>query len=119
MPKVYNKRDKYVPQDAVYIGRPTPWGNPFTHLTSPTKAEIRVRTRDDSVKFYDALVRGDMELFENFTPALKEPVLTAIRMHMDWIQQHLHELKGCDLVCWCAPLACHGDILLAHANKED
>lgn len=23
----------------------------------------------------------------------------------------LHELKGKCLVCWCAPLACHGDVL--------
>ncbi len=24
----------------------------------------------------------------------------------------LPELKGKDLVCWCAPLPCHGDILI-------
>jgi hypothetical protein len=23
-----------------------------------------------------------------------------------------HELAGRDLVCWCAPLPCHGDVLL-------
>jgi hypothetical protein len=27
------------------------------------------------------------------------------------------ELKGKDLVCFCAPKACHGDILLRLANK--
>lgn len=26
------------------------------------------------------------------------------------------ELKGKDLVCWCAPLACHADVLLEIAN---
>jgi hypothetical protein len=25
-------------------------------------------------------------------------------------------LRGCDLVCFCAPLACHGDLLLWLAN---
>jgi len=29
----------------------------------------------------------------------------------------LDELRGKDLVCWCAPQACHGDILLELANK--
>jgi len=24
----------------------------------------------------------------------------------------LHELDGLDLVCWCAPFPCHGDVLL-------
>jgi hypothetical protein len=28
------------------------------------------------------------------------------------------ELKGKDLVCYCAPLACHGDVLSRIANEE-
>jgi hypothetical protein len=24
----------------------------------------------------------------------------------------VHELAGRDLVCWCAPLPCHGDVLI-------
>jgi hypothetical protein len=28
----------------------------------------------------------------------------------------LDELRGHDLVCWCAPLPCHGDLLLWLAN---
>lgn len=28
----------------------------------------------------------------------------------------LDELHGCDLVCFCAPRACHGDLLLRLAN---
>lgn len=33
----------------------------------------------------------------------------------------LDELRGCDLVCWCAPLACHGDLLkrLAAADRDE
>jgi hypothetical protein len=27
--KVWNKRDRAAPYDAVYVGRGTPWGNPF------------------------------------------------------------------------------------------
>ena len=29
----------------------------------------------------------------------------------------LPQLKGQILGCWCAPLACHGDVLLELANK--
>ena len=29
----------------------------------------------------------------------------------------LHELIGKDLYCWCAPRACHGDILLELSNR--
>lgn len=30
MPKVHNKYHKTAPTNAVYIGRRSPWGNPFT-----------------------------------------------------------------------------------------
>ena len=30
----------------------------------------------------------------------------------------LDELRGRDVVCWCAPLACHGDVLVELANRR-
>lgn len=30
----------------------------------------------------------------------------------------LDELRGRDLICWCAPLACHGDVLTDLANRR-
>ena len=47
-----------------------------------------------------------------------------ISKYANWIrtQEHLmnalDELKGKDLLCWCAPQACHADLLLAMANAE-
>ncbi len=47
---------------------------------------------------------------------------TVIAKYERWLrEQHyllraLDELRGCDLVCFCAPLACHGDLLLWLAN---
>lgn len=29
----------------------------------------------------------------------------------------LPKLRGRDLICWCAPRACHADILLRRANQ--
>ncbi len=43
---------------------------------------------------------------------------TVIAKHERWLREQHHllraidELRGHDLVCFCAPLACHGDLLL-------
>lgn len=87
-PKVLNKyKDKCL--GAVYIGRPTRWGNPFVIGKDGT--------RQDVVEKYEAWVRTKPEL-------------------MALIKK---ELKGRDLVCFCAPLGCHGDVLLKLANGEE
>ena len=33
------------------------------------------------------------------------------------LMKSIKELKGKILGCWCAPRACHGDILVKYANK--
>lgn len=35
-----------------------------------------------------------------------------------YLQAHIGELKGKTLACWCAPLACHGDILAKYAEQS-
>ena len=89
MPTVINKRDASAPAritsgTAVYIGRPTKWGNPFIIGKDGTRA---------------AVIGKYAEWFAT------QPQLHAA----------LHELHGRDLVCWCSPDACHGDILLKAA----
>jgi hypothetical protein len=93
---VWNRRDPKVPADAVYVGRPTKWGNPFkigdcTNIVS----NGRPMSRTDVVLAYrDAVCRG------------RE-------------QEIRKELRGKHLVCWCAPLSCHADVLLEIANAKD
>lgn len=94
IPKVVHfKREKY----DVYIGRGSKWGNPFTHITDkPTKAYYIVGSREEAIqKYREWLLEGDGK----------------------WLLEHLHELKGKTLGCWCHPKACHGDVLLELANK--
>lgn len=92
MPKVYNKHHKNAPSDAVYVGRPTKWGNPFSHLPD-TKAAFQVESREEAVRYYrNMLSEEDHQMIKR-------------------------ELKGKDLVCWCAPKACHADVLLEIANE--
>lgn len=96
MPQVLNKRNLPIDlRNAVYIGRPSKWGNPFSHLKG-TLAQFRVDTRENSILAY----RGYL---------LEHPELIAAARR---------ELKGKDLMCWCAPLACHGDVLLELANEH-
>lgn len=86
---VHCKREAY----DVYIGRPSRWGNPFTHLKRTTRSETVVATREEAVARYEEWVKA-------------QPALMAA----------LPELKDKVLGCWCAPEACHGDVLLRLAN---
>lgn len=46
-----------------------------------------------------------------------------IQKYREWIRMEglderaCRELKGKDLICWCAPLPCHADVLLEIANS--
>src|SRR4051794_16303676 len=82
MPIVHNRYAKTAPKGAVYVGRPSPWGNPF------------VIGRDGD---RDAVIR---KFEQSILPTLD-----------------LRPLRGKDLVCYCAPKACHADALLREANK--
>ena len=83
MPKVYNKYHKNAPKDAVYVGRPSKWGNIYT-----ISGEM---TREKAVAYYRQYVAKKHDLIRR-------------------------ELRGKDLVCFCAPLPCHADVLLEIAN---
>ena len=93
-PKVWNKRDPNTPKDAVYVGRPSKWGNPFVM----SKHE----DRDEVVQKY------------------KTYALSRYLDHHDAFAHELHaELQGKDLVCYCAPKPCHADVLLELANQPE
>ena len=75
----------------VYIGRPSKWGNPYTHKAdSDTLAEFIVPTRKEAINAY----RGWIVFGEG-----------------QHLLHDLHELKGKTLGCWCKPKSCHGDVL--------
>lgn len=92
MPKVLNKRTDTIPADAIYVGRPTKWGNPYKVGDKFTLLESDRETCISRYRLY---------------------LLFNIRLMQD-----LHELRDKDLVCWCAPLPCHADVLLELANRE-
>jgi hypothetical protein len=84
-----------LPPDTVYVGRGSKWGNPFPfdHQVYLGKAWAR-----------DAYAQW----------------LTSTLKGMALLREHLHELKGKNLACWCkAGEACHADVLIALANDAE
>ena len=91
--RIQRKRSKgwRMPEGAVYVGRPTKWGNPY-------RVGIDGNA-DRCVSRYLDKISGNIWTKPN-ARSIKE------------------ELCGRDLVCWC-PLdqPCHADVLLELANK--
>jgi len=77
----------------VYIGRPSFWGNPYSHLIN-SKTPYKVETRLDAIKAFRYMVNSDP----------------------DYIKLVKFHLKGKVLGCWCHPKPCHGDVLAQIAN---
>ncbi len=96
--RIQRKRTKgwRMPQGAVYVGRPTRWGNPFTW-----KFGNPLDCTNDFRRWLDGRHAGWTDR--------REVVL-----------RDIGELRGKDLACWC-PLdqPCHADVLLELANKEE
>jgi hypothetical protein len=86
---VHFKKEKY----DVYIGRPSKWGNPFSHKDG-TLAKFKTNTREEAVKKFEEYLIGNMDLMKD-----------------------LPSLKGKVLGCWCKPKACHGDVLAKYADS--
>ena len=81
----------------VYIGRPSEWGNPYSHIKDrKTKAEFIVKTREESISKYKEWILNQPQLLEK-----------------------LESLQGKKLGCWCKPKSCHGDILVQLIREHD
>lgn len=86
-PRVWRKGDKNIPRGAVYVGRPTEFGNPFT-----MKSECE---RDLVCEKFEAYI-------------LRNPKLMSAAKR---------KLRYKHLICFCAPKRCHADVLLKIANE--
>jgi hypothetical protein len=83
---VHCKREKY----DVYIGRPSFWGNPFTHIRDKNTLAVHlVKDRKEALEKYREYVLSSREMIKR-----------------------LPELKGKILGCWCHPRPCHGEVLI-------
>lgn len=106
MIRVTNKR-AYA-GEGLYVGRPSPLGNPWSHRPSRfiDREGFYVATREEAITRYAEMARA---------------ALDGTRPRPDWKRAfdqlvdraRAAEKDGRDLVllCWCAPLPCHGDVL--------
>ena len=78
----------------VYVGRPSEWGNPFSDKPK-SLAEVKVDSREEAIACYEEWLKQNPEM----------------------IERAKRELRGKVLGCWCAPKACHGDVLARIANE--
>ena len=90
---VHFKKEKY----DIYCGRPSKWGNPFTHIQDGrTIAKYIVSSRQKAIEAYrEWLLNGEGQ----------------------YLLKDLEELKGKILGCWCKPKSCHADVLAELVNK--
>ena len=84
---------------AILIGRPSVFGNPFSQL-SHSRAEVVVPDR------YTAIMRYASWVVTGIDPQLeRQPTSICEAIRRGVLDRPL------PLVCFCAPLACHGDVL--------
>ena len=101
MKRIQRKRTKgwRMPENTLYVGRPTRWGNPY-----------KAGERGPYLVGYEMTAEDAVELFEDRMKSLKRS---------GHLEELIAPLRGKDLACWC-PLdhPCHADVLLELANKE-
>ena len=92
MNKVLNMREQHdprihnLPESIVYVGRGSKWGNPYLITATQSRTEV-------------------IEAYRHWSWSQAEVSSLAG-------EDCLSELRNKDLICYCAPLPCHADILL-------
>lgn len=79
------------------IGRPSIFGNPFVLNNSS------VRERDRVCDQYETYFHQSLEHFDD-----------AVNEMLDQALQH----GSLQLICYCAPLRCHGDTIIEHLKNK-
>ncbi len=102
--RIQRKRTKgwRMPENTVYVGRPSDWGNPF--MVGEHRLVIHASRRTSLAR-----VQSPEQAVALFREHCRWPAVSGPRMR--------RELRGKNLACWC-PLdqPCHADVLLEWAN---
>lgn len=85
--RVLNKYKDTIPPGAIYVGRPSIYGNPFVIPRDGTRADVIAKFR------------------------------SYLLANQKLVAQVKENLRGHNLVCFCAPLPCHADVLMEVANE--
>ena len=91
--------NKYKEDYDIYIGRGSKWGNPFRLGVDGTRKEV---------------IDKHMAWLNEWLQNKKEIIIDGYSNR--WVIEHLGELNGEVLACFCKPLPCHGDNLIKLLN---
>jgi hypothetical protein len=109
-----------IPEGAVYVGRPSKWGNSFH-----THGDGSRMTPELAVQSFREFVRTQGGFFPNDGPRWRTSRGQRQVEKKPWttVAEIQRELRGHDLACWCPltdaegrPVPCHADVLLEIAN---
>ena len=103
MIEIVNKKT-YKGHDAVYVGRGSPLGNPYSHKPG-TMANFQVGSRDEAIAKYKRWLC--YQITQSGFPRML--FFDLVKFYKDF-----GKLK---LMCWCTPKACHAEVI-AEMVKE-
>jgi hypothetical protein len=96
---IVNKHYHKPTENDIYVARPTPLGNPYSHLEKNTLAKFKTETREESVnKYREWLCQKIAEDDKAVVSMLNEIRLKARNGDIN-------------LSCWCHPALCHSSII--------
>jgi hypothetical protein len=108
-----------MPKGAVYVGRGSRWGNPWTwnqtERGGPWQVWNTSRTRRECLKRTEKAARDQCVAY--FRAACTPP-FGALSGSLDFDVADIVRLRGKSLACWCRlDKPCHADVLLEIANR--
>ena len=115
--RIQRKRTKgwRMPENTVFVGRPTKWGNPFRvdgRRVVWSGASIEKDTPEEAQRAAVRLYRAYLDNDGSQAGAIRDEGGAFLK------QLAPEELRGMNLACWCPDhLPCHADILLEIANQ--
>lgn len=116
--RIQRKRTKgwRMPAGAIYVGRPSAWGNPFTiqqvAAVAPNPEPMwAVLHKGRTLVRWDTRLLAAADAVDRYRRSMRE--------HPTSLASVASALRGRDLACWCRlDQPCHADVLLELANKE-
>jgi hypothetical protein len=118
-------KDWRMPDGAIYVGRPTLWGNPWTVAEMGVVFGLPVaERRAAAVRMYrrELLHFGMLSDYDyHVSPERWDAADRAIRVSgaRSMAEYVPFALRGHDLACWCPlDVPCHADVLLELANTQ-
>ena len=128
--RIQRKRTKgwRMPEGAIYVGRPTKWGNPIRITPEPGRHCTMYRVHGSPMDHHGGPAYCDPDTARHFAAWNFEcDLLNGRYPEYPSVDEIRAELAGCDLACWCPPrrvypngslghINCHADVLLELAN---